>query len=162
MATTPKYGPVGWYGPAPRFPWREVRSRGDGWLPSKRSLRVNITQQAEHLNQFRAYVARKYGVRPAHVYIVPTSWVRSDAHNRRVGGKANSMHTRRRAQGYRHGCTATDFTVAVRLKTGRLVALSPPYVARLAARAVPAWRNGGIGSYPGFTHADHGDGPRRW
>lgn len=74
------------------------------------------------------------GDRPLHVH----SWCRCPAHNRRVGGAPKSCHLLG---------VAVDFTMKH---------LAPPQVqARLADH------DGGLGSYPGFTHVDFGP-KRRW
>lgn len=160
--STKKYGitrdgkPVG-IGPAPGFTWGEVR---DGWgkLPvgDYRAMR-RLVYQARYLNQLRTGISETYGIPKRHVFIHVTSWFRSWAYNRKIGGATSSQHPQSRA---------TDIVVVVRLSTGRVVRLNPKWVGKLAQRHVDAFDEGGIGVYGSrsgnFTHVDHRSYRARW
>jgi len=76
---------------------------------------------------------------PIHI----NSGYRCPAHNRAVGGETNSFHMK----GY-----AADITCR---------GLTPRQVKKLAEK-IPAFKGGGIGLYPGFTHVDVRGYIARW
>lgn len=115
------------------FTWRELGCKcGKCRLPDH--VKTNLAKLAQGLEQLRSKVGG-----PLFVH----SGYRCPAHNRAVGGAADSQHMRG---------TAADITA----KT-----LAP---ATLAAHAevIPAFANGGLGRYPGFVHVDIRNGKARW
>lgn len=155
MSLRPRYGSAGTVGPAPGFTWDEVRCT-DGTLPESLIMRRRFARQARLLNKLRRAIAKRHGVTVDDVNILVNSFYRSPAYNASIGGASQSQHVEGRA---------TDIRVIVRTRYGRRVQLRPAYVARLAARYVPAFQRGGIGVYTAanFTHLDHRpNGPARW
>lgn len=152
MARRPRYGLYGTVGPARGFTWGEVRCT-DGTLPRTLRMRRRFRRQARLLNRLRSRIARKYRIPATNVSIAVNSWYRSPSYNARIGGARYSEHVEGRA---------TDVQVFVRLRNGRRVKLKPTYVGRLAARFVPSFQRGGIGTYATFTHLDHRGYTARW
>lgn len=153
MSRRPAYGAYGRVGPAKGFTWAEVRCT-DGTLPRGVVFRRRVVKQAKHLNRLRLRIAARYRIDPwSDVTIVANSWYRSPRYNASIGGASNSQHLYGRA---------TDVQIIVRLRNGRRVKLAPKWVARLAAVNVPAFNDGGIGTYPTFTHLDHRGYRARW
>lgn len=176
--TTPRFGLFGTKGPAPRWSWGEVRCR-DGYLPSLPGLRRNTVITAVLQNRLRNIVAKAYNVPAAHVFIIANSWVRSAPYNATIGGEDNSYHTPRRKYWKRtrtfvtwagrriarrfyvyKGCSAIDVQIII-VHNGRRRKVAPAKVAEFANR-LDAYRNGGIGVYPTFTHLDHRGYKARW
>ena len=91
------------------------------------------------------------GVLGSPVHIL--SGCRCRRHNEVVGGKENSRHLTQ-ANGSAVPCRAADIYIAGQ----------PVRNMFRAARAVPAFLNGGIGVYPGegFIHVDIRKGKARW
>lgn len=145
------YGSYGTVGPAPGFTWHEVRCK-DGTLPLSPMMRRRYVRQARYLNALRSQIAKAYKVPAGHVSISVTSWYRSPSYNQRIGGARWSQHVAGKA---------TDIVVYVKRRQGDRVRVSPALVARIATK-VPAFKNGGIGVYPSFTHVDHRSGAARW
>lgn len=145
------YGSYGTIGPAPGFTWAEVRCT-DGSLPLSPIMRRRYALQGRYLNQLRSVIAKAYKVPSGRVSITVNSWYRSPSYNQRIGGARWSQHVEGKA---------TDIVVRVRRRQGDTVRLAPDFVALMAAK-VPAFRNGGIGVYPSFTHVDHRRGKARW
>lgn len=144
------YGRDGSIGPAVRFTWAEAACKDGTAVPAE--LRGAAAAQGRYLNELRKVIADEHDVTFADVLISVTSWYRTPAYNRLIGGAVDSQHMRG---------IATDITVRVNNKR-----LSPESVAALAEK-VPAFRKGGIGWYDrrhgNFTHVDHRpNGPARW
>lgn len=116
------------------FTWRELACKcGRCTIPAR--VRVNLATQAAHLELLRAAL----GGGPLNVF----SAYRCPAHNKAVGGAPQSEHM---------DGTATD----IGSKTH-----TPAEVAA-AAEKIPAFANGGIGRYAGFTHVDSRGYKARW
>lgn len=150
------YGTFGKIGPAPGFTWSEVRCT-DGSLPRGLRFRRSVVRQARCLNTLRTALAKRYKIPLDNVSIAVNSWYRSPAYNASIGGATRSMHVTGKA---------TDLRIYVRLRSGKRVMLKPTFVGLLAARHVPAFATGGIGTYDtahgNFTHVDHRAGRARW
>lgn len=152
----PKHGVFGTIGPAPGFVWAEVRCT-DGTLRSDLKFRRAVVKQARCLNTERYAIAKKYRVPRENVNIAVNSWYRSPAYNKKIGGAKFSQHL---------DGIATDIRIYVRLRTGKLVLLDPEYTAKLSAKMVVQFQQGGIGWYDRahgyFTHVDHRNRRARW
>lgn len=120
---------------SPHFTWAELGCRCGRCGPTPLSVRRRLITLVAGLEALRRLAGA-----PLHV----TSAYRCPVHNQAVGGVPNSQHT----QG-----TAVDLT-SKRYTPAQLAAL---------AEQVPAFKRGGIGIYPGFTHVDtRTTGPARW
>lgn len=109
------------------FTWEEARCNCCGRLPDKSAAVKNAARMMEEIRTL-------LGDQPVRV----NSWFRCPAHNTRIGGASDSQHL--------HG-RAVDFTVKN---------LEPRQVAkRLRGFLGGGDLIGGLGSYPGFTHADN-------
>jgi len=153
-----KYGKYGKIGPAYGFTWDEVRCT-DGTLPLDDASRARHHKQAVNLNRLRARVRDAHGgrLKVKRVSVRVNSWYRSPSYNKKIGGSLYSQHKYSRA---------TDVTITVYYRSGKVSKVHPRRVAELAAK-VKAFRNGGIGWYDAahgnFTHVDHRpNGPARW
>lgn len=146
-----KYGVRGSVGPAKGFVWAEVACKDvKRTLPEDRWMRRRFVRSARNLNRVRGHIQRDYAGQKITISI--TSWYRTPAYNKKIGGASLSQHVAGRA---------TDFTVLVDGKQ-----LSPKTVAQYA-ELVPAFAKGGIGHYDKkhgyFTHVDtRPEGPARW
>jgi hypothetical protein len=135
-------------GPAPGFVWGEVHSKDGVSIPT--SMRHAAVRQAEALNQLRGHIRRALGTHRVIIHV--TSWYRSPAHNAAVGGARNSQHMLG---------IATDITVSWVSESGRVQRLTPTSVAAYA-ELVDAYKHGGVGVYPSFTHLDVRGYRSRW
>ena len=98
---------------------------------------VNLTKLAKNLQVIRDHTGKSVTV---------NSGYRSPAHNKKIGGVANSQHVLGKA---------ADITI-----TG----LTPPMVKELLENLIKAGKiiNGGIGLYPAFVHYDIRNKSARW
>lgn len=118
---------------SPNFSRRELDCRCGCTTPQ--GVAMNLAELARSLEAMRGKAGAPLGI---------SSGYRCPQHNRRVGGVEGSQHT----QGI-----AADVTS----KT-----LSPARLKR-AAEAVPAFADGGIGTYKTWVHVDtRKGGPARW
>lgn len=115
------------------FSWREFACKcGKCTLPAH--VKKNILKLVPHLEALR-----KLAGGPLHIF----SAYRCPPHNKAVGGAENSQHMLG---------TATD--LGCKTKT-------PRELANLAD-SIPAFAQGGVGVYPGFTHVDNRGHKARW
>lgn len=115
------------------FTWRELSCKcGKCRLPA--GVKTNLAKLAVQLEALRALVGA-----PLHVH----SAYRCAVHNAQVGGAKDSMHMRG---------IAADITTKAK---------SPAQLANLA-ETIHAFKMGGIGRYPGFTHVDVRGYNARW
>lgn len=120
---------------SPHFTKAEARCK-DGTAVPKHLLK-RARDHAFNLERLRKRIGQ--------VPIAITSWYRTDAHNRRVGGASKSKHKE---------AIATDHPVQFVRKVG---------TARFDRHANIVFRNGGMGSYPGGArHTDTRGYRARW
>lgn len=98
------------------------------------AVEANLALLAIELEALRALVGGPLTV---------TNAYRCPAHNAAIGGAPNGQHPKG---------NAADVVTRT---------LSPKRLAALAEK-VPAFRNGGIGTYPSFVHVDRRQGAARW